>query len=111
MKPKKPKKKIELDGAGHGGAREGAGRHKTDTVQVTCMLRRDTIDELRRAGGRRWGEYLQKHLDAHPIDPNAELRSNLRLLSWIFTGDDTGKTKPGKPVANSRGQRRQRAAA
>ena len=52
---------------GHGGAREGSGRKKTDTAQVTFSLRRDTIAELRRAGGRQWSKYLQAHLDQYPL--------------------------------------------
>ena len=56
---------------GHGGARTGSGRKKTDRVKVLVSLRRDTIDQFRKGDGRRgrdWSQYLQTHLDRFPTD-------------------------------------------
>ena len=56
---------------GWGGHRPHAGRpFKVDKElwgQVTCILRRDTIEMLRAgAASNRFGEFLQEHLDRYP---------------------------------------------
>lgn len=40
--------------------------------QITCVLRKDTIERLKEgAGSKHFGEYLQHHLDRYPV-PNRE---------------------------------------
>lgn len=122
MKKSSTKKNGEPTAFGWGGARQRSGRKKTGRVQVTCFLRRDTIAELRAAGGRRWSEYLQAHLDRYPLPGVLEKiarsrpskRWNLRkekdakAFDRMFTralrqakNDDTRKIKQSKPVADS----------
>lgn len=46
-----------------------------DFVQVTCVLRRDTVDKLKEgAGGKHkfFGSFLQFHLDRFPIPTHEE---------------------------------------
>jgi hypothetical protein len=62
----------------HGGPRPGSGRppkpDRDKWGQVTCVLRYDTIDRLRRSATppdakeltKYFGEYLQWHLDQYP---------------------------------------------
>ena len=41
--------------------------------QITCVLRRDTIERLREgAGSKHFGEYLQNHLDRYPPPDRAQ---------------------------------------
>lgn len=63
----------------HGGARPGSGRPaKPDPenwVQVTCVLRKDTVQKLREgAGGKQkfFGGFLQFHLDRFPLPTHEE---------------------------------------
>jgi hypothetical protein len=63
----------------HGGKRTNSGRPKKlnpdDYVQVTCVLRKDTVEKLRAgAGGKQkfFGHFLQFHLDRFPIPTHAE---------------------------------------
>jgi|SRR6516164_6479834 len=92
------KKKISpthLDGAlpRRGGARPNAGRPKKmnreDFVQVTCILRKDTVDRLRAgAGGKQkfFGEFLQFHLDRFPLPSHEEyvaVKQRLPLYATI----------------------------
>jgi hypothetical protein len=56
----------------HGGARAKAGRppklDKDIYGQITCILRHDTIAQLREgADSRFFGEFLQQHLDRFPL--------------------------------------------
>jgi hypothetical protein len=106
--------------APHGGARLGAGRpQKTDKnwIQVTCHLHRDTVEELRQAGGPHFGKFLQEHLDRYPL-PNHRFPPDNRKR-WVLRtkkdfeqferaflrkrklNDNTRKIEPGKQVANS----------
>jgi hypothetical protein len=60
-----------------GGHRPRAGRpFKVDKElwgQVTCILRRDTIEMLREgAASNRFGEFLQEHLDRYPPPTRGE---------------------------------------
>jgi hypothetical protein len=64
-------------GGQHGGPRPGSGRppkpDRDKWGQVTCVLRRDTIERLRESATppdapltKYFGEYLQWHLDQYP---------------------------------------------
>jgi hypothetical protein len=69
-------KKTNNKKSTHGGARANSGRrpkeHQEDLGKITCMLRRDTIEKLREgAGGRFFGEFLQRHLDRYPLPDRA----------------------------------------
>jgi hypothetical protein len=61
-----------------GGARPNSGRPRKDPNiwgQVTCVLRRDTIQKLKDGCGgasKHFGQFLQDHLDEHPL-PSREL--------------------------------------
>lgn len=64
---------------GRGGARPNSGRPRKlnpeDFVQVTCVLRRDTVEQLKAgAGGKHkfFGSFLQFHLDRYPIPTHDE---------------------------------------
>jgi hypothetical protein len=64
---------------GRGGARPNSGRPKKpnpeDYIQVTCVLRRDTVEKLKEgAGGKQkfFGGFLQFHLDRFPIPTHEE---------------------------------------
>ena len=62
---------------GHGGARPNAGRppkvNPDDFVQINCVLRKDTVDQLRAgAGNKLFGHYLQFHLDRFPLPSHQE---------------------------------------
>jgi hypothetical protein len=63
-----------------GGPRSNSGRpRKTDKDrwgQITCVLRHDTIAQLRAgAAGRFFGEFLQQHLDRYPLPTREEYLS------------------------------------
>jgi hypothetical protein len=63
--------KTTIKNKGWGGHRPRAGRpFKLDKDlwgQVTCVLRRDTIEMLKAgAASNRFGEFLQEHLDRYP---------------------------------------------
>jgi hypothetical protein len=65
--------------SGRGGYRRNSGRPKKvnpeDYVQVTCVLRKDTVEKLRAgAGGKQkfFGSFLQFHLDRYPIPSHEE---------------------------------------
>jgi hypothetical protein len=72
-----PEVKAALKGT-HGGPRPNSGRplklDKQDWAQVSCFLRRDTIEKLRASATppgapklrERFGKYLQWHLDRYP---------------------------------------------
>jgi hypothetical protein len=72
-----PKRKTPT----HGGARARAGRppkqDRENWGRVTCILRKDTIDQLREASdnGRFFGEFLQFHLDRFPLPTRAQYHS------------------------------------
>ena len=62
-----------------GGARPNSGRPRKvnpeDYIQVTCVLRKDTVDQLKAgAGGKQkfFGAFLQFHLDRFPIPSHEE---------------------------------------
>lgn len=64
---------------GRGGARPNSGRPRKvnaeDYVQVTCVLRKDTVEALKAgAGGKHkfFGAFLQFHLDRFPIPSHEE---------------------------------------
>jgi hypothetical protein len=89
----------------HGGARPGSGRPaKPDPenwIQVTCVLRKDTVQKLREgAGGKQkfFGSFLQFHLDRFPLPTHEEyeaMRQNQphfrlikrRKIPVVFAGD------------------------
>ena len=49
---------------------------KDKWVQVTCVIRRDTVERLREgADSKHFGEYLQKHLDRYPPPTREEYLS------------------------------------
>ena len=65
-----------------GGRRSNAGRpRKADRdnyVAITCVLRKDTVQQLRAGAGgphRYFGRFLQWHLDRHPIPDHAEYKA------------------------------------
>lgn len=67
----------------HGGARRHSGRppkiDKEKFGQITCVLRQDTIDRLREgADSRRFGEFLQDHLDRYPLPTRENYLALLR---------------------------------
>jgi hypothetical protein len=72
-----PKRKTPT----HGGARAHAGRpprlDRENWGRVTCILRKDTINQLREASdnGRFFGEILQFHLDRFPLPSRAQYLS------------------------------------
>lgn len=87
---KKVKKKTFRISYTHGGARRGAGRRTDpstkDKVQLSCFLRKDTIEALREAAGSKFvGEVLQWHLDHYGVPT--------RLLYLSYT-----TSKPYKPT-------------
>jgi hypothetical protein len=100
---------------GHGGARPHAGRppkeNKADFVTVCCVLRRDTVDQLRNHGRRRlFGPYLQWVLDRYPLPTEEEyqaarankalvvqLPNRRRVPMIISAGEPTHKKRPLKP--------------
>ena len=60
-----------------GGPRPGSGRplkvNKPDWGQITCILKKDTIEALKAgAASKHFGEYLQAHLDRYP-PPSREI--------------------------------------
>jgi hypothetical protein len=70
-----PKKRKHS--APRGGARSNAGRPqklgKDKYSQITCVLRTDTIAQLKAgADSRFFGEFLQKHLDRYPLPSRAQ---------------------------------------
>lgn len=77
----KKKKKPSL-----GGHRDGSGRkpkeNKDDYAQITVILRRETVEKLRAAGGGKFGQFLQFHLDRHPLPTLDEYRY-LRELAQL----------------------------
>jgi len=101
----------------HGGARAGSGRpakeHPEDYVQVTCVLRKDTVQKLREgAGGKQkfFGAFLQFHLDRFPLPTHEEYESmrdgktyfkliKRRKVPVVFAGNlrAARKAKPVKP--------------
>lgn len=76
-----------------GGARIGSGRPRKvnpeDFVQITCVLRKDTVERLREgAGGKQkfFGHFLQFHLDRFPIPTHEEylaMREGKQLMKLI----------------------------
>lgn len=67
------------DKKSRGGARPNSGRPRKvnpeDFIQVTCVLRRDTVEQLKAgAGGKQkfFGAFLQFHLDRYPIPSHEE---------------------------------------
>ena len=102
----------------HGGARPGSGRKKSGRVQVTVALRRDTIAEFRKVGGRDWGEYLQAHLDRFPTDegllkrmgprpknpgprPGKEMDAFMRKFAKSVRESDKQRAREAKLVAKN----------
>lgn len=86
----------------HGGFRPNSGRHqkpdKDDYVKITCMLRKDTVEQLRAGSGSRFfGEFLQHLLDQHPI-PSRELYLKLGRRNVIIAGVVNRRRAP-KPIA------------
>jgi hypothetical protein len=72
-------RKALASGYGHGGAREGSGRPRKenpdDYVQITCVLRKDTVEKLRAGAGgghKFFGGFLQWTLDRYPIATHDE---------------------------------------
>lgn len=66
-----------------GGARPGSGRptkeDKSNWGQITCVLRKDTIEKLRAGAapkegvpGKHFGDFLQFHLDRYPLPTREE---------------------------------------
>jgi len=57
----------------HGGERKNSGRppkpNKEAWGQITCVLRKDTIEKLHAGagGGKFFGAFLQHHLDRYPL--------------------------------------------
>lgn len=107
----------------HGGSRANSGRPRKvnpeDFVQVTCVLRRDTVEKLRAgAGGKHkfFGGFLQFHLDRFPIPTHEEYiamkeRKQLekvvgagprrRRIPVIFAGNVSRARKPPVPRRRS----------
>jgi hypothetical protein len=56
-----------------GGPRPNSGRPEKDKTlwgQITCVLRKDTIQRLKEGCGgkmKHFGQFLQDHLDRHPL--------------------------------------------
>jgi hypothetical protein len=69
---------MEQKSTRRGGARPNSGRPRKDPNiwgQVTCVLRRDTIQKLKDGCGgasKHFGQFLQDHLDEFPL-PSREL--------------------------------------
>jgi hypothetical protein len=80
---------------------------------ITCVLRKDTIEQLRAGSKSRFiGEYLQAHLDRHPLPTHEQyLASNLwtiqkyrgRKIPVLYAS--TGLSKEAKKVARERRRR------
>lgn len=71
-----------------GGRRPNSGRplkaQKEKWGQITCVLRLDTIDKLRSgARSKRFGEYLQYHLDRYPLPSWNEYQALLKRQPLI----------------------------
>jgi hypothetical protein len=79
--------------SGRGGFRRNSGRPKKvnpdNYVQVTCVLRKDTVEQLRAgAGGKQkfFGAFLQFHLDRFPLPTHEEyvaMRDNLPMTKTL----------------------------
>ena len=72
-----PHAKHQLPQLARGGFRPGSGRKprtdKTHWGQITCILKKDTIEALRAgAASKHFGEFLQFHLDRYPL-PRREI--------------------------------------
>jgi hypothetical protein len=52
-------------------------------VQVTCVLRRDTLKRLKTAAGRHFGGFLQAHLDRYPLPTKKEYSEQLAFEGAI----------------------------
>jgi hypothetical protein len=74
-----------------GGPRPNSGRpRKTDSddfIQVTCVLRRETVDRLKEgADSKFFGNFLQTHLDRFPVPSHEEylaIREGMPLFKLI----------------------------
>jgi hypothetical protein len=108
MKPNTKKKTARRVDLSHGGLRQGAGRRpRADAEEwgrMHCILKLKTIQALRDgAGAKNFGEFLQWHLDRHPL-PTHEVYQCLLHHKPIVTG--TGKRRvvglgPAKTSADS----------
>lgn len=107
-----------------GGPRPNSGRppkqDKDNYVQVTCVLRKDTVAALKAgAGGKEkfFGQFLQFHLDRFPVPTNEEYLAirdvkphyiliKRRKVPVIFAGKvgvaRANLKKPPKPKKKSR---------
>lgn len=115
------KKKTNQSGHGLGGHRDGSGRKpkedKDDYVQVTVVLRRDTVEKLRAGTGSKanrpqFGQFLQFHLDRHPLPTYEEYRylrelkpftvrfkgRKIPAIVTVPTPDKPGQKHPRRPV-------------
>lgn len=109
---KKTARRVE---SSHGGFRPGAGRkpnleRQAEWGRVNCILKLKTIQALRDgAGAKNFGEFLQWHLERHPL-PTHEVYQNIlanrpiiekirgRKMQVIYTGTSpTSLTDPRMP--------------
>jgi hypothetical protein len=77
-----------------GGARPNSGRPPKDPNwadnwgQITCVLRKDTIEKLRQGAGgkndgkRFYGKFLQHHLDKFPLPTRQAYMEEMYLTAW-----------------------------
>lgn len=98
-----------------GGPRPNSGRppkpNKEDYIQVTCVLRKDTVEKLKAgAGGKEkfFGAFLQFHLDRFPVPSHEEYLAmkdgkphfeliKRRRTPVIFGGNVAAARRPPKP--------------
>lgn len=91
---------------GHGGPRPGSGRpaktDKADWGQITCVLKKETIQALKLgAASKHFGDFLQAHLDRYPLPSREEYLAILNRVDLVIK-------KRRLPVIIATGVRRHR---
>lgn len=80
-----------------GGARPNSGRPKRDSQtwgQITCILKRETIEQLRAGCGgaqKHFGPFLQDHLDRYPL-PDRETYEHRKKMKELRSKPPTAAT-------------------
>lgn len=103
------------NGSRKGGARPNSGRRPRDPKvwgQITCILRRETIEQLRQGCGgaqKHFGPFLQDHLDRHPL-PSREMYQYWKKMKELQSKPKTTSQWDKEVRALRRAEREQRRA-
>jgi hypothetical protein len=94
-----------------GGARPNSGRPRKDPLvwgQITCVLRRDTIEKLKAGCGgasKHFGQFLQDHLDEYPL-PSRDLYLHKQEIKAIRANHSRSYTERRRLVRQIERDRR-----